>query len=498
MAKKTDQTKTTDKTRPPIVTFMGHVDHGKTSILDAIRETDVQAKEYGGITQHIGAYQISHAGKEITFIDTPGHAAFTQMRSRGGKAADIVVLVVAADEGVMPQTREAVAHAKAAGVPVIVAINKMDKAGADPQKVHQGLAQESILTEAWGGDIVSVELSAEKKEGIDDLLDAILAVSELSDLQGDPNGELELVIIESKVDRRRGVVVSCIVRNGTLSVGDTVIASGLEGKIKSIVDDKGKSLKSATLAKPVEVLGFKKPPSVGDLIMREGSELADLAVDESRVEIVGTDAKKTISLILKTDTHGTLEAVKGGLANLVSASVGATYALKFLHSATGDINESDIMLADSVGGVVIGFNVRLPNAVKEHAADREITVKTYKTIYELVDDAKDLLEGTASKEEAKIKGRAQVLRTFKLPSGDVIAGCKVLAGALKVGSGVQFYDKDPAELTDLDEPLYTGSIKKLKQQKDDVSMVGKNIECGVLLKPTFAGLEKGLWIEVIR
>ncbi|MBN1162221.1 translation initiation factor IF-2 [Patescibacteria group bacterium] len=497
MAKKAENT-SKDITRPPIVTVMGHVDHGKTSILDAIRKTNIQGGEYGGITQHIGAYQIIHANKKITFIDTPGHAAFTQMRSRGGKAADIVVLVVAADEGVKPQTKEAISHAKVAGAPIIVAINKMDKAGADPQKVKQGLARESVLTEDWGGDVISVNVSAKTGEGLGDLLDAILVLAEVINIAGDKNGELEAVIIESKVDRKRGVVVSGIIRNGTLSLGDEVVASGLDAKIKSIGDDKGERLKSATLSTPVEILGFKDTPHVGDLIVKKGSDLEELSIDEGREEIIGKDAKKTISLVLKTDTQGTLEAVKGSLADLITSSIEATYALKFVHTATGDISESDVMLASSTDGVVIGFNVRLPSSVSDYADSQRVVIRVYKTIYELIDDAKDLLEGTASKEEAKIKGRAQIQKTFKLPSGDVIAGCKVLAGAVKEGSRISLYDKDPADLTEEDVPIYTGVIKKIKHKKDDVSMAGKDTECGILLKPKFEGLLKGLWVEVDR
>jgi translation initiation factor IF-2 len=367
MSAKTKDNKTKDVPRPPIVTFMGHVDHGKTSILDTIRKTNVQQKEYGGITQHVGAYQITHGKNKITFIDTPGHAAFTQMRSRGGKAADIVVLVVAADEGVKPQTKEAISHAKAAGVPIIVAINKMDTVGADPQKVMQGLAQENVLTEAWGGDVVSVEVSAKTGDGIPDLLDAISVISEVADIRGDPNGEMELVIIESKLDRRRGVVVSCIVRNGTVRVGDEVSASGLNAKVRSLTDDKGTRLKSASLSTPLEMLGFKEPPNVGDLIVKKGSDLEELSVDESRVEIIGTEAKKTVSIILKADTQGTLEAVKASLANLVTSSVEATYALKFLHCATGDVTESDVMLAQGARGIIVGFDVRVSGSVKDLA-----------------------------------------------------------------------------------------------------------------------------------
>lgn len=489
--------KTEHVLRPPIVTIMGHVDHGKTSILDAIRKTDVAGGEFGGITQHIGAYQITHNSKKITFIDTPGHEAFTQMRARGGKAADIVVLVVAADEGVKPQTKEAISHAKAASVPMIVAINKIDKAGANSQKVKQELASESVMVEDWGGDIISVEVSAKNGTGLDKLLDAILLVSEMHEIKGDPNTELEAIIIESKLDRKKGVVVTCIVRNGTLRIGQKVVAGGGECKIKSLMDDKGKMVKEVGPSTPIEILGFCKVPHVGDLILEKGSELAALSIEQERVEIYGKDSKRTVALVLKADTEGTLEAVKGSLANLVTSSVEATYAIKFLHCGTGDVTESDVVLAQSArGGVVVGFDVKIPQNVKDLAEANKVLVKTYKTIYELIEDAEKLLEGTATQEESKIKGRAQVIKLFKLPSGDIITGCKVIAGALKVGIKCSVYDKDPSDLTEEDKPLFTGTIKSLKKGKDEVNLVGRDNECGILFKPQFEDIKPGMWIEV--
>lgn len=487
--------------RAPIVTIMGHVDHGKTSILDAIRKTNLTEKEYGGITQHIGAYQITHKDKKITFIDTPGHAAFTQMRARGGKAADIVVLVVAADEGVKPQTKEAISHIKAAQVPIIVAINKMDKPGADSRKVKQELSLESVLVEDWGGSELSVELSAKTGEGIDKLLDALIALSEMLNLKGDPNGDLEAIIIESRLDRKKGVVVSCIVRNGTLRLGDKVSASGCEAKVKSLSDDRGNLVKQAGPSDPVEMLGFSKVPHVGDLILAKGSELAELAIDEDKVEIVGKDAKRTISVVLKADTQGTLEAVKGSLADLVTSSAETTYALKFLHTGTGDMNESDVMLVQGGGeggkGIVIGFDVRIPAAVEDLAESSGVLVRSYKTIYELTDDVAKLLEGTATIETSKIKGRAKIIKLFKLESGDIVIGCKVLAGALKVKSRVAIYDKNPTDLTKEDEPLFYAAVKKLKKGKDDTDVVGKDNECGVLLKPQHDGITEEMYLEVL-
>ena len=487
-----------DGIRLPIVAVMGHVDHGKTSILDAIRHTDVQAKEYGGITQHIGAYQITYKDQKVTFIDTPGHAAFTQMRARSGRAADICILVVAADEGVMPQTKEAIQHIHAAQVPMIVAINKMDANGADAQKIKQELASEGVQVEDWGGDVVCIEVSAKNKTNIDKLLDAILLIADLNPIKGSVENELEAVIIESFLDRKRGVNVSVIVRNGVLNVGDKITASGYVAKIKSLLDDKGLPIKSAGPSTPVQIFGFSQVPHVGDLLVTEGSELASLTVDENQVEIIGKNSKKTVAVVLKADTYGTLEAVKGSLANLVTSSVEATYALKFLFSGTGDVTESDVVLAQSSrGGVVIGFNVRIPTAVADLALNNKVTVKSYKTIYDLIDDAEKLLEGTALKEELKIKGRAQVLKTFKLQSGDLVAGSRVIAGALKPNTRVSVYDKDPSTLVDGDTSLYTGAIRNLKRGKDEVTVVGKDVECGVFLKPQFDDIKAGYWIEVL-
>lgn len=494
MEKNTSTKKT--ENRPAIVTVMGHVDHGKTSILDAIRHTSVQEGEYGGITQHIGAYQVVHNSKKITFIDTPGHAAFSQMRSRGGKAADIVVLVVAADEGVLPQTKEAIAHAKSANCPIIVAINKIDKAGANPQKIKQELAQANVLVEDWGGEVISVPVSAKTKEGLDKLLESIITMAEIMDLKGDPTSELEASIIEARLDRKRGVVITCIIRHGTLKIGDDVIASGYNAKVKSLTNDKGESVKQALPGDPIEVLGFSQVPSVGDLLLNKGSELAELAKDMNKVEIIGKNAKRTVAVVLKADTQGTLEAVKASLAALVTTSVESSYAIKFLHCATGDITESDLMLAQSANGIVVGFDVKIPSGVNDMADTYNVSVKTYKTIYDLIDDAKDLLEGTANESVSKIKGRAQVIKTFKLPSGDIIAGAKVIAGALKENSRVSIYDKNPADLATGDIPLYTGNVKKLKRGKDEVAVVGKDTECGVLFKPDYTDIKEGLWIEV--
>ena len=483
MSKTNNSKQSNDFFRAPIVTIMGHVDHGKTSLLDYIRNSNVQSHEYGGITQHIGAYQVIHKEKAITFIDTPGHEAFSQMRARGGRAADIVVLVVAADDGVQPQTIEAIKHAKAANASIVVAINKIDVAGASPDKVKQQLAENDVIVEDWSGDIQCVNVSAKTGEGIPDLLDTLNLVAELKELRANPEGELEALIIEARLDKKKGVTVTSIIRNGSIHIGQEVSAGNNEAKIKSLMDDKGNMIKVAGPADPVEILGFKHVPNVGDLIVQKGSELAELSQDENRVEIVGQSTKKTVNVMIKADTQGTLEAVKESLANLVTQNAAADFSIKFMNTSTGDINDSDVAMASNTGSVIVGFAVELKTAVKELADTLKVSVKTYKTIYELIEDIEALLEGTASLEEKKIRGRATVLKIFKLPSGDNIAGCKIIAGALKPGYNVAIYSKDPNDVTPDDTPKYVGKIKKIKHGKGDIEVAGKDTECGILLKP---------------
>jgi translation initiation factor IF-2 len=482
--------------RPPIVSVMGHVDHGKTSILDYIRRSNVTSKEHGGITQHIGAYQAEFNGKKITFIDTPGHEAFSQMRSRGGQVSDIVLLVVAADAGVQAQTKEAIFHAKASGGQIIVVLNKIDLPNSDLQKAKQQLASENILVEDWGGDIPVCEVSAKTGAGIDNLLNTILLLNELHETSSDIEGELEAVIIEGKVDKQKGVLVSAIVKNGTLKVGDEVYASGYGARIKSLTDYLGKNLKEVLPGDAVEILGFKNLPSVGDIIVSQGSELMELSSSSDKVEIIGKETKKTLNLILKSDTFGTLEAIKASLANLVTSNVNADYSIKFLISQTGEITDSDVLLADSTKGIIVGFNLKPSNSVIDLADTKGVMLKTYNTIYSLIEDLEKILEGKAFLDEQKIKGRAEVVKIFKLPSGDLILGSKVIAGVIKDTSRIAIYEKNPAELTPEDKPIYNGEVKKLKRGKDEVKVVGKDNDCGVLLKPDFPEARVGLFIEV--
>ena len=492
----TDASKIEYTIRPPIVSVMGHVDHGKTSLLDAIRKTNVAGKEYAGITQHIGAYQVVHKDNLITFIDTPGHAAFSNMRSRGGKVADIVVLVVAGTEGVMPQTKEAIMHAKAGGAKIIVAINKCDLEGFDAQKTKQQLAQEEILTEDWGGDVICTDVSAKTGKNLDELLDSIVALAQIMELKANPNSEPEALIIESRLDSKRGSVVTAVIKDGTIKIGMEVSAGKKQGKIRSISDFLGRPLKEAGPGTPVELLGFKNTPSVGDVIVQKGSILESLTEEENRVEIVGKNTKKKVSVVIRSDTQGTLEAVKGSLAKMAVESPVANFSLEFLFTGTGDVTHGDVLLADSAGGVVLGFNVRVNGSVEDLAESHAIKIQLFKTIYELMEYVEKLLSGAVVTEELKVKGRAEVLKLFKLESGDVIIGCKVLAGILREGSNVVIYDKNPNDLQKEDEPIYTGAIKKLKEGRNDVPSVAKNKECGVLLKPQVANIQPGYYIEI--
>lgn len=482
--------------RPPIVSVMGHVDHGKTSLLDSIRKTNVAGKEYAGITQHIGAYQAEFKGNLITFIDTPGHEAFSNMRARGGKVADIVVLVVAGTEGVMPQTKEAIAHAKAGGARIIVAMNKCDLEGFDEQRTKQQLAQENVLAEDWGGDVICVNVSAKTGDNLDKLLDSIVTLAQIMELKADPQGELEALIIESKLDSKKGPVVTAVIKNGTLKTGTEVSAGKKTGKVRSISNYLGETIKEAGPGTPAEILGFKDIPSVGDTIVQKGSVLESLSEEENKVEIVGKNTKKKVSVVIRSDTTGTLEAIKASLAKIAVESPVANFSLEFLFTGTGDITHSDVLLADSAGGVILGFSVKANGSVLDLAENHHVPVEIFKTIYELIEYVEKLLSGAVSTEEAKVKGRAQVLKLFKLESGDTILGCKVIAGTLKEDAKIAIYDKNPADLKREDIPLYNGSIKKIKEGKNDVTSIGKGKECGILLKPQVDNIQPGYYIEV--
>lgn len=486
--------------RPPVVTVMGHVDHGKTSLLDAIRKTNVAEGEFGGITQHIGAYQveIEHKGQmcKITFLDTPGHEAFTQMRARGASATDIVVLVVAADDGVMPQTLEAINHARAAEVPIIVAINKIDKPDARPDRVKQQLAEHNLLVEEYGGDVPVVEVSAKTGQGLQELLEYILLVAELHELKADPNGQARGIIIEAKLETGRGPVATVLVQSGTLRVGDSIVAGLAYGKVRAMTNDRGERLQKAPPSTPVEVLGLNMPPMAGDIVEvvkseKEARQIAEKRQEKLRAEKLSSSSRrisladlsrqleeeviKEFSLIVKADVQGSLEAVLGQIQKIAEEALRDEIQVSVKHSGIGAITESDISLAVATNAVVIGFNVR-PDAAAQRAAERDgVDVRLYNIIYNLTEDLEKAFKGLLTPVyEEVVLGRARVLQRFQTPKGLVIAGCTVIEG--KVVRGAE------ARVLRNKEKIYTGRIESLRRVKDDVREVLQGFECGMVIE----------------
>lgn len=475
--------------RPPVVTIMGHVDHGKTTLLDAIRQTDVARQEFGGITQHIGAYQIDHNGKKITFIDTPGHEAFTAMRARGAKVTDIAVLVVAADDGVMPQTIEAINHAKAAGVPILVAINKIDKEGANPDKVKQQLTEYGLVAEEWGGDTIFVLVSAKQKTNLDELLEMILLLAEVQELKSVISGPARAVVIESKLDRGRGPVATVLIEKGILKIGDAVVAGLAYGKIRALFDDKGRPAEEAYPAQPVEVLGLSAVPEPGVemIVVEEEKKARQIAEDRALKARVLAAQKKHVSLedffarqkeeeavvlnlIIKADTHGSLEAVKETLAKIKADGA----RIKILHTGVGGITEADVMLASASDAVVVGFNVRPDGKTKNLAQSEKIEIRTYRVIYELTQEIEAALKGKLKPEFVEeTLGLAEVRATFKISRVGVVAGCYVTEGRVPKDSKVRLIREGSI--------IFEGEISSLRRFKEDVSEVKAGFECGILL-----------------
>ncbi len=477
--------------RPPIVVVMGHVDHGKTSLLDRIRKTDVARREKGGITQHIGASQVELPnGKKITFLDTPGHEAFTTLRARGAKVADIAVLVVAADDGVMPQTIEAINHAKDAGIPIIVAVNKIDLPQANPDKVLRELSEHGLIPEEWGGDTPVVKVSAKTGEGIDELLEMITLVAELEELKANPKGKTKAVIIETKLDPKRGPVATAIVQNGTLKVGDIFVAGATHGRVRAMIDDKGRRLKEAPPGTPVEILGFEELPEPGDILIVVPNERTAKTLAEQRKrqkeqeKLKGTALKleeiyekiksgelKELKIVLKADTIGSIEALKKALEELSTDKV----KVSVIHAGVGAISESDIMLAKASGAIVIGFNTRPNPAARRLLEEEKVDVRTYGVIYDAVEDVKKALEGMLEPEKVEeVLGQAEVRATFKIKKVGVVAGCYVLDGKLVRGAKARLIREGVV--------IYDGEIEGLKRFKEDVKEVPKGFECGVKLK----------------
>ena len=474
--------------RPPVVTIMGHVDHGKTKLLDAIRHTNVAEGEAGGITQHIGAYQVEVQGRKITFLDTPGHEAFTAMRARGAQVTDIAVLVVAADDGVMPQTREAVAHARAANVPIIVAINKIDLPTANPARVKQQLAEIGVIPEEYGGDVPVVEVSAKQKLGIEDLLEMILLVADLHDLKANPNRPAIGVIIEAKVDQKRGPVATVLVQTGTLKVNDVVVAGATWGRVRAMFDDRGRKVRRAEPSMPVEILGLEEVPEAGDYLQvvedeRTAKEIAAQrraeALTEARVVKLdefhkGVQAGETreLRLILKADVQGSLEAIQNALAKLNDELEGV--GISVLHAATGAISESDVMLAATTGAIVIGFNVRPDVAARRAAEATGVDIRYYNIIYQLLEDVRAAVTGLLAPETREvIDGVAEVRETFRLPNRTVAAGLYVVTGKALRNARVRVIRDGKV--------IYDGAVASLRRFKEDVREVAAGYECGLTI-----------------
>ncbi|MDI6717259.1 MAG: translation initiation factor IF-2 [Actinomycetota bacterium] len=492
--------------RPPVITVMGHVDHGKTSLLDSIRKTDVMSGEAGGITQHIGAYQVVLDGRKITFIDTPGHEAFTAMRARGAKVTDIAVLVVAADDGVMPQTVEAINHAKAANVPIIVAVNKIDKPEADPMRVRQELTNYGLVPEEWGGDTIFVDISAKKKINIEELLEMILLVAEVLELKANPNTAGRGICIETKLDRGRGPVATVLVNKGTMRVGDAVVAGTAYGKIRAMNDDKGHSVRTATPAQPVEIIGLSSLPQPGEeikvvedekvarRIAEERSLKRRLIEQEQRRRVTLEDLfdriqegeVKELKLVIKADTQGSVEALKEALYKLSTDEV----KLQVIHTGVGGISETDIMLAAASNAIVVGFNVRPDVNAVAMAAKESVDIRTYTVIYKAVEDISSALSGLLSPAIEEVdSGRCEVRATFRVPKVGVIAGCYVLNGEVD--------RNDRARLVRDGQIVYDGAIISLKRFKDDVKSVREGYECGIGLE-NFQDIKEGDIIETYR
>jgi len=486
------------KARPPVVTILGHVDHGKTSLLDAIRQTEVAAGEAGGITQHIGAYQVEKKGRLITFLDTPGHAAFTQMRARGAQGADIVVLVVAADDGVMPQTREAIAHAKAARVPMLVALNKVDKANANPDRVKQQLAELELVPDDWGGTTMVIPVSAKQNKGIDDLLEGILLVADSNEIKANPGGKVTGTVIEAELDKAKGVMATLLVQNGTLEAGDIVVAGTAYGKLRAITDYKGKTIKKAGPSTPVAVMGLSGMPSAGDIfqVVKSEKEARNIVADRMDAAKTLSQAKKKVSLedlfanvqageakglnlIIKADVQGSLDPIVNELNKLGEGEIG----LHILHAETGNIGNNDVMLASASKAIIIGFNVQADVDGRRLAEKEGVDIRLYEIIYRMTEDIEKALNGMLEpKLVEKVIGRAQVLDVFSASKFGKVAGCKCTEGELKRGARVRLFRGA--------DMIYEGDLSSLRHEKEDVKEIRQGYECGVGFK-SFNDIQPG-------
>jgi len=477
--------------RPPVVTILGHVDHGKTTLLDAIRHTNVAEGEAGGITQHIGAYQIEHNGRTITFLDTPGHAAFTAMRSRGAQGADIVVLVVAADDGVMPQTREAIAHAKAARVPILVALNKIDKANADRDRVKQQLAEVGLIPDDWDGDTIIVPISAKQRTGLDDLLEAIVLISENMDILANPKGRKIGTVIEAEIDRSRGVLATLLVQNGTLEVGDIVVVGEAYGRLRAMFDFHGRRIRKAGPSTPVAVMGLSDVPMAGDLFQVADSERDARSIIDERAQVESEASEsqrdamtlerlfdrfqagevRELRLIVKADVQGSLEPIISSLNEMSQGDI----KINILHAETGNIGENDVMLAAASKAIVIGFNVTADSAAHRLAEAENVSIRQYDIIYRLTEDIEKALKGMLEPEEREtVIGHAEVLAVFRISKVGNIAGCRVTDGEIRRNAHIRVIRNG--------KELFEGHLSSLKRHQDDVRDVRAGFECGIGVK----------------
>jgi len=500
---KNKKVKPSNKKRPPIVTVMGHVDHGKTTLLDTIRKTTITKSEFGGITQHIGAYEVNTPQGQITFIDTPGHAAFTEMRSRGGQVADIVVLVVAADDGVKPQTIEAINHAKVAEVPIIVAINKIDTEGSNIDKIKRELSENDVLVEDYGGDTMCIEISALKGTNIDKLLQSILALADLLELTDTSNDMLLGTVIESKLDKRKGVLATLLVQSGTLKKGDKIWAGGSDAVVKSMTNFKGEQIKLAKPGTPAEILGFKNVPEIGSIVVNlDNKDKVEAIYNEQMDAIANLNDKedteeKLLNIIIKADTKGTLQALEQSLLAVEAEKA----KIKIILKGVGNVNESDVLLASATGSTIFSFNAK-ESSVMELAKQRKVLIKDYNIIYELLKDVQKALEGELLKQEEDVKGLSLVKKVFPLPSGDTIAGCEIIIGTIAIGKKVVIWSdettyKQSRKNTEEVVSIYEGKIKKMKSGKVYIKKASKGSDCGILLTPNFPDIKVGQYIQVV-
>ncbi len=486
-------------TRPPVVTIMGHVDHGKTTLLDAIRSSNLIEKERGGITQHIGAYRVFFNNRFITFIDTPGHEAFTQLRARGARVTDIVVLVVAADDGVMPQTREAISHGRAAGVPIIVAINKIDKPEASADRVKQQLSKEGLLVEDWGGDVISVDVSAKEKTNLNELLEMILLLADVLEIKGNPKVEAQGVVLEARLDPKKGPLATVIIQHGTLSSGQAFISGITSGKVRALFDEIGRLIKKAELSMPVEILGYSDVPAAGDFFQvvpdletakrvvslrlskvkkEEPPRPEHFTLDELFKKFAQGDIKE-LSLIIRADVQGSVEVLHDILPPLSSEKI----KVKIIHSSTGSITESDVLLASASNAIILGYNVKPSPKIMELAKQEKVEIRSYNIIYQLIEDIRRALTGMLEPVRKEVYlGRAEIRRLFQIPRVGTIAGCYVLDGKITRHAEVKVMRGQ--------EIVHQGRISSLKRVKESVPEVSKGLECGISLEG-FKDIQEG-------